>query len=120
MKGTEMDVDGNAAHLRTLAGEPRPAGGEGEGRARGDAAGVLRSAGFEVRSEVFAYSSFPGRFATPVGGALGAATVLTAAGWALAGAARFQPLLVLVIGVILVGSFARAMLGDAVLTLPWL
>lgn len=109
-----------AGHLAVLAREPRPAGSAAESAARAYAEGVLRAAGFQVRREPFSFSSFPGRFATPLGGALIAATVLVASSIALVESSAWTPLVLLTAGIALVGLFARAMLGDAVLTLPWL
>jgi hypothetical protein len=108
------------AHLAVLGREPRPAGSEGEERARVYAEGVLRDAGFGVRREPFVFSAFPGRYATPIGGALAAAVVLTATWIALADGAALGALVVLMLGVVLIGAFAASMLGDAVLTLPML
>jgi hypothetical protein len=106
-------------HLAALAHEPRPAGGAAEARARQHAAAVLRDAGFDVHAEPFAYSAFPGRFATPIGGALVAATVVIPALCGLAG----HPLAALGglgAGMALVTIFVRAMMRDAVLDLPLL
>ena len=108
-----------AAHLALLAGEPRPAGGDAERRARDHAHRVLEDAGFEVTREPFVYSTFPGRFATPVGGGLMGATLALAAVLGLSslpGAA----LAVLLVGTVMVGAFASAMSGDAVLRLTYL
>jgi hypothetical protein len=108
------------AHLAVLARQPRPAGGEAERAAREYAAGVLRSLGFEVRTEPFTYSSFPGRAATPLAGAIAAAAVLLAAWLGLGRDAAAGSLATIAIGLAAVGLFARRMLGDAVLELPWL
>jgi hypothetical protein len=107
-----------ARHLAALAREPRPAGSAAEGRARDYADQVLRGAGFDVRREPFEYSAFPGRYATSIGGLLGAAAVAGAAWRSLHGDAPLQALATLAIGIAVVLVFARAMLGDAVLTLP--
>jgi hypothetical protein len=72
-----------------------------------------------VGREHFEYSAFPGRYATPVGGALLATVVLIAAFFGLVGAAG-AALAVVLLGGLLVAAFASAMFGDAVLTLPWL
>jgi hypothetical protein len=108
-----------AAHLAILAREPRPAGSEAEGRAHDYAERVLDAAGFSVSRVPFQYSRFPGRYATPIGGALAAATIALSAAAGLAGAAR-AALVILVLGAVAVAAFARAMMGDAVLRLPWL
>jgi hypothetical protein len=107
-----------ASHLAILAREPRPAGGAAESAARDYAEGVLDDAGFTVTRERFEYSRFPGRFATPIGGAVLGATVLLSAMLGLAGAAG-GAVAALLSGGVIVAAFARAMLGDAVLTLPW-
>jgi hypothetical protein len=108
-----------AAHLAVLAREPRPAGGDAERRAREYAHRVLADAGFEVSREAFEYSTFPGRYATPVGGGLLAATLLLAAALGLSSAAA-AAMAVLLLGSVVVGAFASAMTGDAVLRLPYL
>ena len=105
-------------HLAVLAREPRPAGGDAEERARDYAASVLAGAGFTVRRERFTYSAFPGRMATPIGGAMAALAVWGAAWAALARANERAALVVLAAGVALLAGFASVMLGDAVLTLP--
>jgi hypothetical protein len=106
-------------HLAALAREPRSAGSAAEGRAREYAAAVLRDAGFDVRTEPFTYSAFPGRFATPIGGALVAATVVIPALFGLTG----HPLAALGVlggGTALVTLWVRAMMRDAVLDVPLL
>jgi hypothetical protein len=108
-----------AAHLAVLAREPRPAGGAAEARALAYAERVLDAAGFTVSRAPFQYSCFPGRYATPLGAALLAAAILAAAAIGLAGAA-VPALAVLVLGALAVAAFARAMMGDAVLRLPWM
>ncbi len=109
---------GGARHLAALAREPRPAGGEAEERARRYAERVLEDAGFTVTREPFTYSTFPGRYATPIGGAIAAVTVLAAAALGLTRSAVYGPLAVLAVGLLVLGAFARSMLGDAVLALP--
>lgn len=107
-------------HLAVIARRPRAAGSEGERAAREYAAGVLRAAGFQVSSERFEYSALPGRFGTPVGAALALFTALATARVAtMYDAPRVAGLLFLV-GIALLGSWARRMLGDGVLTLPTL
>ena len=61
-----------------LARAPRPAGGAAERAARDHCAARLAAAGFAVTEEPFAYSAFPGRYATPIGGALSAAALAAA------------------------------------------
>jgi len=111
---------GGARHLAALAREPRPAGSDAEERARRHAEQVLGEAGFTVAREPFSYSAFPGRYGTPIGGALGALTVMTAAWQGLGRHSGGGALAALVIGVLVVVAFARSMLGDAVLTVPLL
>ncbi len=109
-----------AAHLAVLARAPRPAGSPAEGEARNYAEHVLRCAGFTVHTEPFSYSSFPGRFATPVGGALLAGTIALASTLALNGGPLAWTLGSLGAGVAVTALFVRRMLGDAVLDLPWM
>ncbi len=109
-----------AHHLAMLARAPRPAGGVAERAAREYAADVLRRAGFAVTMEPFEYSSLPGRFATPIGGATAALTVLAAARFGLGRGAPWGALFALGAGTAILALFARGMLGDAVIDLPWL
>lgn len=106
-----------AAHLAVIGRQPRPAGSAGEAQARDYAERVLEDAGFTVSREPFDYSRFPGRYGTPIGGALATATVLTAAAFGLAGSPP-TALGALLLGGLAVAAFAKAMLGDAVVTLP--
>lgn len=114
-----MSRAAGAAHLAVLGREPRPAGGAGEAKARDYAQGVLREAGFDVRRAAFEYSAFPGRYATPIGGVLSAATIAGAAWCGLHREAPVQALVTLAVGAAVVFVFARSMMGDAVLTLPF-
>ncbi|HEX6598564.1 MAG TPA: M28 family peptidase [Gemmatimonadaceae bacterium] len=107
-----------AGHLAALAREPRPAGSAAEEAARLYAERVLTDAGFSVSREPFAYSTFPGRYGTPIGGAIAAVVVLVAAAVGIATGARYAPLAALVVGLLVLAAFAWSMLGDAVLTLP--
>ena len=106
-----------ADHLAILACEPRPAGGAGESRARDYAERVLDEAGFTVTRESFAYSRFPGRFATPIGGGILTVTIAAAATLGLADHPA-AALGMLLIGGATVAAFAKAMMGDTVLTFP--
>ncbi|HEU4720841.1 MAG TPA: M28 family peptidase [Gemmatimonadaceae bacterium] len=108
------------AHLRALAATPRFAGSAEEAAARAYCARVLRDAGWDVSVTPFEYSALPGRYGTPIGGAIAMATVLATA--ALAALSRSPRLaaIVLAAGLLAVGLFARRMLGDGVLDLPWL
>lgn len=107
------------AHLAVLARASRPAGSEPERAAREYSAGVLTALGFTVKTQTFEYSSLPGRYGTPIGGAVLATGIAVAAWWGLFGDARIA-LVSLIGGVALTALVARAMLGDAVLDLPHL
>lgn len=120
MSAAAGDDASTRRHLSELGRAPRPAGGAAEAAARAYAATVLRTAGFTVTGERFAYSAFPGRWGTPVGGVLAALTVLGSAAVAHSSLPRGAALAVVVLGLLLVAAHARAMLGDAVLDLPWL
>lgn len=109
---------GGQRHLAALAREPRPAGSDAEERARLHAEQALEAAGFSVTREPFTYSAFPGRYGTPIGGAIAAATVLISAAVGVAADGRYAPLAVLVVGLLVLAAFAGSMLGDAVVTLP--
>ncbi|MEX2180056.1 MAG: M28 family peptidase [Gemmatimonadaceae bacterium] len=83
--------------LRALATAPRPTGSAALAAARDRCAGELRSLGFEVREAPFAFSAFPGRFATPLFG--GAAVFLVGlAGMYGSGGFRWPPVLILALG----------------------
>jgi hypothetical protein len=109
---------GGERHLAALAREPRPAGSDAEERARRYAETVLEGAGFHVTREPFSYSTFPGRYGTPIGGAIAAATVLLAAVAGLTTRGAYAPIAEVVVGLLVLGAFAWSMLGEAVLTLP--
>ena len=105
-----------ARHLAALAREPRPAGSDAEERARAYAERALGESGFLVTREPFSYSTFPGRFGTPIGGALGGLTVLDAAWMGLVHRSGAAALLVLAIGLLMLATLMATMLGDGVLT----
>jgi hypothetical protein len=103
--------------VRVLAGEPRPAGGDAESRARQYCTDRLRAAGFEVRDEPFDYSAFVGRWGTPIGGIATLGVLLAAT----AMASRGRPIPALV--VLVVGAMVAAVVGgvaarSGVLTFP--
>ena len=106
-------------HLRELGRAPRAAGSAEEREAREYGAAVLRNLGFDVTLESFSYSTFPGRYGTPVGGAIAAASVLLTfwlviiEGAVVAGSIAFGA------GLLLLVLFVWSMLGDGVLELPW-
>jgi hypothetical protein len=103
--------------VRVLAREPRPAGSAAEARARQYCAERLRRAGFEVSEEPFEYSSFVGRWGTPVGGivALAVLLVATAAGRSGRDGAALASL---TLGAVLLGLAARALARSGVLVFP--
>lgn len=107
-------------HLAAIARSPRAPGSEGERAARDHAAAVLRDAGFTVAMERFEYSSLPGRFGTPACGALAMATVLLSAWLGLGTGSPRSAATALGLGLALLGLAVRRMLGEGVLTVPWL
>jgi hypothetical protein len=107
-------------HLRALGRTPRAAGSEEEHEAREYCAAVLRNLGFEVSSEPFSYSSFPGRYATSVAAAIAAISVLVAFWLAVVEGAIIAASIAFGAGLVLLALFVWSMLGDGVLDLPWL
>jgi hypothetical protein len=107
-------------HLAELARGPRPAGSAAERDARDYARRTLEQLGFTVREESFAYSSFPGRFATPVGGGLFASTIIAASSLALSGRSVVMAGALLAIGVVATIAYAQWMLRRGVLDFPLL
>jgi hypothetical protein len=107
-------------HLAAIARAPRAAGSDDERAAREYAATVLRDAGYVVATERFEYSALPGRIGTPAGSALALVTVLAGAWLATMHGAAGAAGLVLGGGLTVLAVSARAMLGDGVLTLPWM
>lgn len=89
-------VSGMEGHelLARIAARPRPTGGEAVHAARVLCMQHLRSLGFDVREVPFEFSGFPGRFGTPLVGALGMGLVAVA-GHLGARGARVLPLLAL-------------------------
>lgn len=55
-------------YLAAIASAPRPAGASAESSARDYCASALRAAGFDVTERGFNYSTFPGRWGTPISG----------------------------------------------------
>ncbi|HTK48216.1 MAG TPA: M28 family peptidase [Gemmatimonadaceae bacterium] len=108
------------AHLAAIGRTPRAAGSADERAARDYCATVLRAAGFDVALEPFGYSGLPGRYGTPVGGAIAVLTILAAVWMGGALRAPVAAAGAFVTGVALLALWARRMLGDAVLDLPWL
>ena len=105
-------------HLGVLAQCPRPAGGRAEFEARAYAVRTLAGLGFLVREEHFTYSTFPGRFATPIAGGILSVAIAASCGFGLAGRGMSTIACTLAGGVLLTAIFARWMLGG-VLTIPW-
>ena len=105
------------AMVRALAAEPRPAGGAAEARARVACARYLAEQGFAVRDEPFAYSAFPGRWATPVGGAA-SILLLGAAGHVGFRGGAGAALAILVAGGAAVAAAAAWIARHGVLRLP--
>ncbi len=105
-------------HLERLAAVPRPAGSPAETAARDYCAGVLRSSGFEVSEEPFEFSALPGRFGTPLCGAV-VIVMMAAAGHVGFRGHATGALLVLALGgaALLVVAWWLARFG--VLELPW-
>ena len=87
----------DAPFLRDIAIAPRPTGGPAIVAARERCAVTLRDLGYKVREIPFEFSAFPGRFATPLFGALVLALVAVAGHWGARGA-RWFPLLTLLSG----------------------
>ena len=106
-----------ARHLRAVALEPRPAGGEAAARARGYCAETLVSCGFRVRERPFEYSALAGEYGTPLGGLVALAVVCAGAAagvWAHAGLS----LGLLVVGVPVLVVSGQWLARKGVLTLP--
>ena len=103
-----------------LARGPRPVCSEGESKARAYAEHTLQRLGFVVRYETFEFSTFPGRFATPVGGGLFALTIAAASWRALSGSDVAVIASVLGIGVVVTIAYAQWMMRRGVLDFPLL
>ncbi|NUO63433.1 MAG: M28 family peptidase [Gemmatimonadaceae bacterium] len=112
----EDGAAGTAQLLADIAAAPRPAGGEEEARVRAMGAARLARAGFTVGEESFGYSTFPGRFATPLAGLVALAAIVAAGHFGAHG----RP--VSTIGVVLLAAGVLALGGRAlaarVTTLP--
>lgn len=100
-----------------VAGEPRPAGGSAEARVRESCRARLAAAGFSVAEQAFEYSAFPGRWATPLGGAAACLTVLLAATIGRSGHPG-TALTVIAIAMIVLLLGGRS-IARRVTTLPW-
>jgi peptidase M28-like protein len=107
-------------HLAALARGPRAAGSDGERAAREYATGVLHAAGFDVATETFDYSALPGRLGTPLGSALALVTVLASAWLGAEADSPGAAAITLAAGLTLLGLALWRMLGDGVLTIPFM
>lgn len=103
------------AHLRVLAQTPRAAGSAEEDAAREHCTAALRTLGFDVAREPFEYSRFPGRFGTPIGGAIAMITVVATVALTTLMDAPRAGAMALVGGLVLLALHAWRMLGDGVL-----
>jgi hypothetical protein len=120
LREDEPRTSDGVVHLRVLAQSPRAAGSAEERAAREYCAGVLRGLGFDVAIETFEYSALPGRYGTPIAGALAMGTVVASASLAGLYRAPRAAAYVLAGGLLILGIFAWRMLGDGVLDLPWM
>lgn len=105
-------------HLAALARAPRPAGSAAEGNARAYCARVLRAAGFGVDEREFEYSTFVGRWGTPLFGAAIAMLMVAAANEGSAGHGR-TALLILVLGAAILGACGAWLGRRGVLDIPF-
>jgi hypothetical protein len=79
---------------------------------------VLKALGFDVAAEAFEYSALPGRYGTPIGGAVALLVVFASS---VIGGIYLAPraaALTLAGGLLLLGAFVWRMLGNGVLDLP--
>ncbi len=105
-------------HLEAIAAAPRPAGGDAEKSARDYCARVLRAAGFDVSERAFEYSTFVGRWGTPLFGVGIALLALAAACEGASGSASRA------LGILIGGALALSGIGSwlgrrGVLDLPF-
>lgn len=115
---TTSPAAGRAADVvRALAREPRPAGSDAEARARAFCTERLRAAGFAVREELFEYSSFVGRWGTPIGGVATLALLLIAHTVARQGS-PLSTLALLVVGAVAMVIVGAVAARSGVLTFP--
>jgi hypothetical protein len=106
----------DGALLRDLAARPRPTGSPAVAAARERCARALRELGYQVAESPFEFSAFPGRFGTPVFGALVMGLVAVAGHWGARGA-RVFPLVVLVSGGLALTAFGVWLARHGVLRL---
>jgi Peptidase family M28 len=105
-------------HLAAIAAAPRPAGGDAERKAREYCAAVLRAIGCEVVEQPFEYSTFPGKWGTPIAGVCTAVLFLASGHFGARGNPR-TALGVLVAGAAILGIFAWWLGRWGVLDLPF-
>jgi hypothetical protein len=105
------------ALLDRIAAWPRGAGSASERRAREACAARLQAAGFSVREAPFAYSAFPGRWATPLAGLMLLATVALSGNLGFHGSPR-RALAAMLPGLVAIGAFARWSARRGVLDAP--
>jgi hypothetical protein len=103
--------------VRALSRTPRPAGGEAETAAREYCAQRLRAAGFDVHEEPFEYSSFVGRWGTPIAGVVALAILLTASSLARRENGSLA-LELLALGAVVLSVVGAAMARRGVLAFP--
>jgi hypothetical protein len=116
----DTNIRDGRSHLEILARAPRAAGSVEERVARDHCARELRGLGYHVAVEPFEYSALPGRYGTPIGGAIGAVTVLLPAWLATIERAPRGAAAAFGVGLLVLALFAWRMLGDGVLDLPWM
>lgn len=116
MPGDPSDVLGVEERelLARIAAMPRPTGGEALRAARAACADRLRRMGYSVRELPFEFSAFPGRYGTPLVGALVMAMVAVAGHWGARGA-RVFPFALLVIAGTALALFGRWLARHGVL-----
>jgi len=116
----DANIPEGRSHLEILASAPRAAGSVEERAAREHCARVLRGLGYDVAVESFEYSALPGRYGTPIGGAISAVTVLLTAWLATIQRSPRGATIAFGVGLLVLASFAWRMLGDGVLDLSWM
>lgn len=107
-----------AAHLHVLGARPRGAGTGSLHQARAYCTEVLSRAGCAVSPRTFEYSEWPGRYATPLAGLAAWLTLLSAGELGFAQQAGWS-LTILILGVAIIGAFARWAARAGVLNAPW-
>ena len=103
--------------LRTLAATPRATGSATLDSARRECAAQLAALGYVTREHAFDFSSFPGRFGTPLAGVAAVLLLATAAHVGARGD-RYLPLALFVAGGVLLALVGSWMARHGVLSLP--